>query len=552
MIRYLFILICLLCSQTAIASSNLDAFNIVIDNKTYSGYREPDRSVGQNTPAYVIYMMPHIQITRAVARDRFGIKLNLEQLRSTTGLVGASVDFELVSVLPTDTVKQRLLLELHPEDHRPTFTSPMKLSNPTPEQLEAHKQTLADLKARHQGDMIGASINRMSQYKFVSVTPRDLKLELFIHNELIASKEYGDSVVGAGSTFSLSIPRTEDYYQPSLILQRDFSVRATFKMKLTNFQMAKAYFFNKDFSSYFVRAFKEEVTRSSSSSSGFLLWKTRRSSLTRYANDMVHSGQHGGSVTIAESVLVDVDDDNMIKRVDSFLFPELNQQEVILNHMQAAKEAKSSGNTELSKLHSTYANLLKDQIANSQVPSVETDAMKALAALSQKNIAAFLANGFAMNSSQSSGKLTYRKLNNLEASHEDLRKLNQLVIDTIWVSHVIEEKLAGEAPREEATSPAINGFDFSNQPHQKINTSNVMFQCWLNPFLLNVDLLANHDVQYSSNGALAGKWYRANQNSPCLYNLQVNGFSYCIDYNLLIDRWYGHGRCQPCSSGNCT
>ena len=570
MIRAVCWLICLAFSNLVSATSNLDVFNVRVDGVDYFGYIEPDRNVGGNTATSVIYMMPDIHFTGVAARNNLGRKITLDELDTTTGKVGAHVDFELRSKVPSPIIKQKLLLELHPEDKREVivFTNPFN-QQLSPEQREAQQRQASDLEARSIGDQIGANIRRLEQYRFMSVMPRDLKLELFIEDVLYASKQYGNNVVSTGSTFSLSVPRTEDYFVPAMMLQKEFSLRATFKMKLSKFQMSKAFFFDKNYANYFVDAFKEEVTRASSTSSGILFWKSKSSSLNRYAKDMLYSSQNSGGTSLSESVLIDVQDESMINRVDAFLFPELSKKDVIFNHIKSAQLAIQNGNEDLAEVHKAYAELLKGQVASSKVADAEVDAMAALAALSQENIVAFLANGFAMNASRTSGRLTYRKINNLNASHEDVKRLNQLVINTVWVTHVIEKRAnsrddtpkptnvsqtrdgAGFTSDSPTDNIILNGFDFSNPQHQNASVTSMAYKCWLAPLTIDVNLLANKKVVYSQSGKWAGNWSQSFERDNCLYHLTVSGYTYCVHGDLSIDNSQGHGRCMDCSKQKC-
>lgn len=279
-----------------------------------------------------------------------------------------------------------------------------------------------------------------AKYRVVPIFPKGLKFSLLVNGNLISSKDFSiNSSINSGSVFDIPIPKNLGLSTYRNLMEGEFLVQTEFRFLSSKFQSASASVNLKGHTTYFVDAFKQAISRASSTSTGFLFWQNTQKRISEFIQERSNESLSSENVENYEYRLYDVESQNLINQVENFIFPETTISETIQNHRQAAQEARTTNNTELAKAHEDYASLLEANRGNlGQAKQVDT--AKALEALAKEDLIGFLANGFAFSNIDSNNSFTFRKLVNRNFSESETKSFSALIFKSLYQNHLVSQK----------------------------------------------------------------------------------------------------------------
>lgn len=484
-------LILILISPHLFSQSNLSSFEITTDKGIiFKGYAEPKNPLTDenSTIKSRIFLFPQIIIDEnsLVVRNVIGNKVDINNYSNFEKLT-ARINLELKATQPTEEELLVIISQINPGIQKPMSldVKPIHPTN-TGNGNYSQKINIYNDELKKWENSRKDALNYLKGYQIVPVNPRSLEFNVIVNGESLKThKLTSNSTVGSG-TFQINIPFSDELFYFRLLLEQDYLIQSDFKYLTSKFQSASAIKDLNTFVNYSAEQFRNEIVKARSSSSGFLFWKTTRRSIKRYVEEQSSQNLSSGSVSRFEYTVYD-GDENLIKQVDNFLFPELTLTETIKNHLNAAQEAIDKGDEEMAKIHTDYAQFLQDGATNLGDLN-HIDALGALTSLSQGNIAAFLAQGVAFNTSNSVGNFTFRRSISGSLTQSDTRQFNALIFKSLFENHLftttpkpnkkISQKFMPEPLKDRFVFVKGGKFDFGktvNHPNFTASSSTFAF-----------------------------------------------------------------------------
>ncbi|NOQ26279.1 MAG: SUMF1/EgtB/PvdO family nonheme iron enzyme [Bacteroidales bacterium] len=426
------------------SQSNLSSFE-VIDEKglKYIGYAEPRNEMTSTTVKSRIFIFPKVNINKnsLVVRNQKGDIVNISNYSQFSNLT-ARINLELQSNIPDEDALLQIIAEINPGIIKPKSVQekPIEPVSGSDYEEEMRRASIYFAQLSKWENSRNEAIEYLRGYQVVPVFPKSLEFKIIVNGVTIKNHILSqNSSVSPGSTFQINIPFSDQLFHFRLLLEQDYIVQSNFKYLSSKFQSASAIKDVNSFVDYAAEQFRKDIVRASSSSSGFLIWKSSRRSIQRYVEEQSHQNLSSGTVSKYEYKLYDVDDETLKKQVDNFLFPESSLNETVNNHLEAAKNALNNGNKDMAQIHTDYANFLQNN-ATSLADVNHINVLGALTSLGKGNIASFLAQGFAFNNTGSSGNFTFRRIISGNLSHNDTKTFNALIFKSLIESHIITSK----------------------------------------------------------------------------------------------------------------
>lgn len=438
--KNIILIVIFFCSIFTFSQSNLSSFEAKDDfGNIYSGYAEPNNESTSSTVKARIFIFPKIYTDKnsVIVRNKMGEKVNLLNYSNYDELT-ARVNIKLISNNPDSEGFLQIIAALNPQYTKPQSLKekpilPILTGNNSMDAMNGQEFVA---KERAWNDSRFLSIIAENNYQIIPVFPKNLKLDLLVNGNIVTTKILDESTVNPGSVFQLNIPFSKEQFNFKLLLDSDYLIQGEFTYLSSRFQSATAIQDLQTFVNYAANGFRKEISKASSSSSGFLFWKNIQNNIRTYIEEESRKNLNSGTVSKFEYKLYDVDDENLKNQVDDFLFPKITLEETINNHIQAAQIAMAKGDEYMAKIHNNYSEILKNNIA-SLADLKQIDVLGALTKLGANDIAGFLAAGVAFNESNSSGAFTYRKILSGSINQSNTKEFNALIIKSLFESHII-------------------------------------------------------------------------------------------------------------------
>lgn len=444
-------------SFNTFAQSNLSSFEVTAtDGNVYKGYAEPKNPLTDENAAVKsrIYIFPQILLhdDAVVVRNRIGDKVTIANYAEFEKLT-ARINVELKANTPSEEELLVIISKINPGIAQP-MSLQEKPIQPVNNGTGSYYQKMAmyNSKLQQWENSRKQAIEYAKGYQVVPVNPRNLEFNVLVNGVSIKKHTLTtNSTVGSG-TFQINIPFSEELFNFRLLLEKDYLIQSDFQYLSSKFQSAAAIKDLRTFVNYSAQQFKKEIVNASSSSSGFLFWKSTRRSIKRYVEEQSRQNLSSGTVSRYEYTVYD-GDETLMKQVDNFLFPEISLTETINNHLAAAQKAIDKGDEQMAKIHTDYAQFLQDGAA-SLGDLNHINALGALTSLGQGNIAGFLAQGVAFNQSNATGTFTFRRIISGSIDQTDTKQFNALVFKSLFENHLFTTNPKKKVVTSETTLPA--------------------------------------------------------------------------------------------------
>lgn len=452
------ILLCSLHFSVFAQESNLKSFFIKGDNDlTYLGYVEPISEQATSNARILVFPVVSVKQNDVILEDETGrnlMTLEGSDISKLQGRVSAKIDIN--DLANNKKVLNKLILSFHPDivaDSRGIIEKPTKKEFPCPEIQGNNVVTqsyINNLMANYVDEyyqemalyqqQVYKVNTKLAKYNVVPVFPKALKFTLLVNGNQISSTTFSvSSSINSGSIFDIPIPKNLSESNYRNLLDGEFLIQTEFQFLSSKFQSASASINLKGHTTYFADAFKQAISRASSTTSGFLFWQSTQKRISEFIQERSNESLSSQSVQNYEYRLYDVENQNLIQQVENFIFPKTTIDEMILNHRQSAQQARNLDNEELAKVHEQYASLLESN-RNNLGNTNQVDVAKALESLAQEDLIGFLANGFAFGISESNNSFTYRKLVSRNFTQNEIKTFNALIFKSLYENHLISQR----------------------------------------------------------------------------------------------------------------
>ncbi len=286
------------------------------------------------------------------------------------------------------------IASLHPEPLLnggfPVVYPPAQMSPTGGMVISDTQQYMAQVQAQKQ------FLDEWQRMRVETASMDELAVRLVIDGEIVSERRLsGSAVLSSGTLPQLHIrePTTEQYNR---LREGTYEVDVSYYFRDFQTGSIVANYDFRRFMSQFVERSRQAVTTSRSSGWSIFNIGSRRTSVRQHVRESDNMNSTFDSRTNTVVEMVDADE-ALIEQFERRFFPPLSQQQVVENHLAAAREADAAGNAELAKAHRDYVAAL-----NSGDKDSEMDAVGAAAALASGNYALFVAKGVRFSSSSSS------------------------------------------------------------------------------------------------------------------------------------------------------
>ncbi|AKM08654.1 PDZ domain-containing protein [Pelagerythrobacter marensis] len=253
-------------------------------------------------------------------------------------------------------------------------------------------------------------------YQPHAATLNEVRVQLLVDGEVIASRDYSGSLVNFGNSMPSLTVTAPSLYQQNKIAAGDFEVNVSYRFLDAKTSIVEGRYNIRQVLKQFVEETQRAKTKSSSSGWQILGFGSRRSRLKTSLEQNFTSNTEIEQMEGTRVVTYDASED-MLARFEAAFFPTLSKQQLIERHMNAAERAQASGNDDLAKVHRDYA----AAVANDD-EMAEVDIDKAAAALSAQDYAGFIAHGMRFSNSSHQRTDNFRRVINTSAEIEQRRE----------------------------------------------------------------------------------------------------------------------------------
>jgi len=262
-------------------------------------------------------------------------------------------------------------------------------------------------------NVLAAELNK---YQPVSASLNQTEVQLSIGGVVVASRTYKGTATTLGP-ITLTNPTT---FQKNQIIAGAFELAVLARFPDSSVASIKAKFNTNQAVDSFVEETQEAITKSKSS--GFQVFNlgSRRSKMRTSLSSSIKSDDN---VTAMDNTVIVMSDatDSMIDLFESQFFPNISRQNVINDHLAAAKEASTAGNLSLAKIHQDYATAIQQ---NNEM--AEADSVGAAAALAAGDYATFIAKGVRSINSNDKREDSFRRVESHKGTYETNTNWDQI------------------------------------------------------------------------------------------------------------------------------
>lgn len=320
-----------------------------------------------------------------------------------------------------------------------------------------YREVIIDLKTQLENEIL--------EYSFEQVTPRQIAGSLSIAGDVKSNLGFKNASLGSQSSLEF-VGTGISSKEAKLLLRGDFNVTLNMILRLNKTQLATANFDLNNYVSAFSEEFYKSITRQKSKKRGFLFFKSKSSSLSKFVTQSSNSGITSTSSINNSVFLRDVDSDFVLRSIEGYVYKPFEENiarssalmnEVIRNHEEARVAAVARGDTNLARAHEKYIQYLESIQNRRDNPNLENNALESLlaalnngegngeaaagtiAAKSNPYIAAaiFLSKGLVFENETNNGTFSYTSLRRHVFTQQENKSFNAQLSTQVNNSHVI-------------------------------------------------------------------------------------------------------------------
>lgn len=271
-----------------------------------------------------------------------------------------------------------------------------------------------------------------AQYQVNPVAPNRLSAQVECLGEEIGTmtEDDADAFVSTFSSWQIAC-KSLDKAAAQLILQGQFQLEVSYSVQLAKFQQLHVSIERKSFNTACVSAFKKLVTKASSSGGSFLFIDWSDTSYEEYMRASLNASGESSMESQETYFARDVTDPMLRQKLDSVMFDSLSETQFRANHEKAAAKASQLGLVALAALHTDYAKAVASKRTKDQV-----DTLKALAALSEGDVAGFLANGVAFGKSDGSTDYDISAISQAQFGITEKKNIEALLLESVSIRYL--------------------------------------------------------------------------------------------------------------------
>ncbi|WP_420399639.1 hypothetical protein [Flagellimonas sp.] len=303
------------------------------------------------------------------------------------------------------------------------------------------------------------------EYSFEQVSPRQISGSLSIGGDLKSSLGYNNASLGSQSSIEF-VGSGLSSKEAKLLLRGDFNLTLNMILRLNKTQLATTNFDLNNYVSAFSEEFYKSITKQRRRKRGFLFFKSKSSSLSKFITQTSNSGITSTSSINNSIFLRDVESDLILRSLEGYVYKPFIENvsrssalmdEVIRNHEQARVAAVARGDNNLANAHEKYIQYLESLKNRRDNQNLENNALESLlsalnngegsgeaaagtvAAKSNPYLAAaiFLSKGLVFENESNSGTFSYTSLRRHVFTQQENKSFNAQLSTQVNNSHVI-------------------------------------------------------------------------------------------------------------------